>query len=222
MFATHQRRQKGLQAPSATDGQDTAPVFGQAAALPAQRHRASFKQVPSRFRARLPQPKSDRLLEWQELLRQWTLQKDVPLLVRCPGVRGSEVDHESGRRIVICDNSPAVWACRLAVEGNTPTIAQVREWFERDEIPVAFAIKREEQNDTRFRCTLGLRARALPIVRPATRPRSCTTPQSARRNAIRDPARSTPQPCHPPRRLPRTRRSHRDLGVCAAEKPMRQ
>ena len=55
VFATHQRRQKGLQAPSVTDGQDTVPVSVEAA-LPAQRHRASFKQVPSRFRARLPRP----------------------------------------------------------------------------------------------------------------------------------------------------------------------
>ena len=55
VFATHQRRQNGLQAPSATDGQDTVPVSVDAAwALPAQRHRASFKQVPSRFHARLP------------------------------------------------------------------------------------------------------------------------------------------------------------------------
>ena len=60
VFATHQRRQKGLQAPSATDGQETAPVSVDAA-LAAQRHRASFKQVPSRFHARLP-AKSDRLL----------------------------------------------------------------------------------------------------------------------------------------------------------------
>ena len=55
VFATHQRRQNGLQAPSATDGQDTAPVLVETA-FPAQRHRASFTQVPSRFHARLPHP----------------------------------------------------------------------------------------------------------------------------------------------------------------------
>ena len=53
VFATSQRRQNGLQAPSATDGQETAPVSVDAA-LAAQKHRASFTQVPSRFRARLP------------------------------------------------------------------------------------------------------------------------------------------------------------------------
>ena len=55
VFATHQRRQNGLQAPSATDGQETAPVSVDAA-LAAQKHSASFKQVPSRFHARLPGP----------------------------------------------------------------------------------------------------------------------------------------------------------------------
>ena len=55
VFATHQRRQNGLQAPSATDGQDTVLVSVEAA-LPAQRYRASFTQVPRRFHARLPRP----------------------------------------------------------------------------------------------------------------------------------------------------------------------
>ena len=55
VFATHQRRQNGLQAPSATDGPDTVSVSVEAA-LPAQRHRASFTQVPRRFHARLPRP----------------------------------------------------------------------------------------------------------------------------------------------------------------------
>ncbi len=49
VFATHQRRKTSRR----LDGQDTVPVSVEAA-LPAQRHRASFKQVPSRFHARLP------------------------------------------------------------------------------------------------------------------------------------------------------------------------
>ena len=52
VFETHQRHQNGLQAPSATNGPDTVSVSVEAA-LPAQRLRASFTQVPSRFRARL-------------------------------------------------------------------------------------------------------------------------------------------------------------------------
>ena len=55
VFATHQRRQKGLQAPAVTDGQDTVPVSVEAA-LPAQRLRASFTQVPSRFHTHLLRP----------------------------------------------------------------------------------------------------------------------------------------------------------------------
>ena len=94
-------------------------------------------------------------VQWQKLLREWIRQKDIPLLVRHgSNRRGFEVVHESGRRIVMCDNSPAAWACWLAVAGETPTIAKVREWFERDEIPVAFALKSEERNLAKFRCML--------------------------------------------------------------------
>ena len=55
VFATHQRCQNGLQAPSATDGPNTVPVSVEAA-LPSHRHRASFTQVPSHFHPRLPRP----------------------------------------------------------------------------------------------------------------------------------------------------------------------
>ena len=55
VFATQERRKKDLQTQSATDCQDTVPVSVEAA-LPPQRHRASFTQMPSRFHAHLPRP----------------------------------------------------------------------------------------------------------------------------------------------------------------------
>ena len=95
---------------------------------------------------------------WQQLLDEWELEEDIPLLVR-KGVaskgRGAVVIHESGRRLVRCDNSPAQWGCWLAVAGRTPSIAQVRESFERDEIPVAMAFAREEREQAQYRCRLG-------------------------------------------------------------------
>ena len=93
---------------------------------------------------------------WQHLLHEWELEEDIPLLVRkASKERGSVVIHESGRKLVRCDNSPAQWGCWLAVAGRTPSIAQVREWFERDEIPVAMAFEREERKKAQYRCPLG-------------------------------------------------------------------
>ena len=62
MFATHQRRQKGLQAPSATDGQDTVPVFRSKGGPPGTETQGvvhtGAKSLPRAFAT----PKSDRLL----------------------------------------------------------------------------------------------------------------------------------------------------------------
>ena len=96
--------------------------------------------------------------QWKKLLHEWELQEDIPLLVRkdvASKRRGSVVVHESGRELVRCDNSPAQWGCWLAVAGRTPSVAQVRESFERDEIPVAMAFAREEREQAQYRCQLG-------------------------------------------------------------------
>ena len=61
VFATHQRRQKGLQAPSATDGQDTVPVFGRSGPPGTETQgvvHTGAKSLPRAFAA----PKSDSLL----------------------------------------------------------------------------------------------------------------------------------------------------------------
>ena len=91
---------------------------------------------------------------WRRLLREWMQRDDIPLLIRKSTKRGSEVVHASGRRIVLCDNSPAVWACGLALQGETPSLSTIRSSFAKDVIPVAIALKREERDDARFRCML--------------------------------------------------------------------
>ena len=92
---------------------------------------------------------------WTKLIDEWELARDIPLLVRKgAGRRGSVVVHESGRELVLCDNSPAQWGCWLAVAGMTPSIAQVRESFERDAIPVAMALGLEERKQARYQCPL--------------------------------------------------------------------
>lgn len=93
---------------------------------------------------------------WKKLLDEWEVTQDIPLLVRKgAGRRGSVIVHESGRELVLCDNSPAQWGCWLAVAGMTLSIAQVRESFERDAIPVAMAFGREERRQARYQCALG-------------------------------------------------------------------
>lgn len=91
---------------------------------------------------------------WDELLDQWVA-SDLPLAVRkSSSIRGSMVRHNSGRQIVICDNSPAQWAFRQAFEGHLPSILDIRVRLENNAIPFAFATKKAEKEHMAFTCTL--------------------------------------------------------------------
>lgn len=93
---------------------------------------------------------------WNDLLEEWADDKSLPLLIRKGSlVRGSEIRHASGRMIVPCDNSPAQWACNLALREHVPSIAEIRKQFSDDSIPVSFAHRKTEKQARRYHCTLG-------------------------------------------------------------------
>ncbi len=103
-----------------------------------------------------PKVKQGVAKQWAILLNDWKNDKALPLLVRKgSAVRGSEIVHASGRKIVPCDNSPAQWAYSLAMSGEVPTIEGLIDGFAADRIPVSFAHKKEEKGHRRYHCTLG-------------------------------------------------------------------
>jgi hypothetical protein len=96
-------------------------------------------------------------LAWDTLIEAW-LESDLPLVVRKGGgVRGAELRHESGRRLIVADNSPAQWAFSRAFEGDTYDVNGIRLLLDRDEIPFAFASKTTEKSRMRYRRTLSAR-----------------------------------------------------------------
>lgn len=93
---------------------------------------------------------------WTRLLRLWADDPGIPLLVRKgSSIRGSEICHSSGRKIVPCDNSPAQWAYNLAIQGKVPSMGEIKRDFASDRIPVSFAHRKNEKKHRRYHCTLG-------------------------------------------------------------------
>jgi len=92
---------------------------------------------------------------WDSLIAEWS-DSDLPLVIRksSSGVRGERLTHESGRAIVVADNSPAQWAFRRAYAGELYSIDDIRRHFSEDKIPFAFATKSAEKSRTSYRCTL--------------------------------------------------------------------
>jgi hypothetical protein len=102
-----------------------------------------------------PKPRTEVLEHWDHLIADWTADIALPLFIRkVANNRGSAVQHPSGRTLVPSDNSPAHWALALAVLGEMPTLAQVREMIAHDKIPVAMVLKGRERTIAQFVCTL--------------------------------------------------------------------
>jgi hypothetical protein len=91
---------------------------------------------------------------WTELLDAWVADEELPLLIRRGSAgRGRILKHDSGRDLVPTDNSPADWAFSLALDGEVPTVRDLRDWFISDLIPIAMVLTREEKQAARYRCT---------------------------------------------------------------------
>ena len=77
------------------------------------------------------------LEHWTGVLDEWVGSFDLPLFIRSArDNRGHLVRHVSGRGLVPADNGPAHWSLTLALTGQTPTLAEIRNIID-DEIPVA-------------------------------------------------------------------------------------
>lgn len=92
---------------------------------------------------------------WDQLIDGWA-DSDLPLVVRkSTDVRGKEVIHSiSRRRIILSDNSPAQWTYMRALQGLTYSLSAIRGELERDNIPFAFATKRVEKVQMKYKRTL--------------------------------------------------------------------
>ena len=90
-------------------------------------------------------------LAWDALVEAW-IKSDLPLVIRKGGgIRGAELQHRSGRRLVVADNSPAQWAFTRAFEGEVHDVDSIRVLLQRDEIPFAFATKTAEKPKMRYK-----------------------------------------------------------------------
>jgi hypothetical protein len=93
---------------------------------------------------------------WDNMLHAWSSDNSLPLLIRKGSlVKGSEIIHSSGRVLIPTDNSPAQWACHLALRDIVPTLEEIKDYIQKDSIPVAFAHKKKEQGQRKYHKTLG-------------------------------------------------------------------
>jgi hypothetical protein len=82
------------------------------------------------------------------LVVRWSQDSRVPLIVRrLDGRRGQEITHQSGRKLVLADNSPANWAYACALQGEFPNLMEA---LRQGKMPVAFFLPRKESTTAKY------------------------------------------------------------------------
>mgnify|MGYP003592583065 CR=1 FL=1 len=97
------------------------------------------------------------LAAWDQLIERW-IDSDLPLVIRkSGGIRGAELQHKTGRRLIVADNSPAQWSFTRAFEGAVYQVADIRAQLGQDVNPFAVATKSADKASMKYRCTLSSR-----------------------------------------------------------------
>ena len=61
----------------------------------------------------------DVLNSWDTLISEWAEDESMPLIIRKGSSRGQEFTHPSGRKVIISDNTFALWVYRNVLDGKT-------------------------------------------------------------------------------------------------------
>lgn len=101
---------------------------------PIQRFAAAWVASPLR-----PRVSQELAWAWETLVEEWILTPALPLYIRkSSATRGQVLTHATGRLLVPCDNTTAVWAFTLALEGECPSLQEVGAFVQARKIPYSF------------------------------------------------------------------------------------
>jgi hypothetical protein len=115
-----------------------------------------FREVGKIWAASIKRPRiaPEARRHWERLIDEWA-ESDLPLVIRrSSGVRGEEIIHPQGRRVIISDNSSAQWSFLKAFQGFLYTLKDIKNLIEEDKIPFAFATKSSEKARMKYSHTL--------------------------------------------------------------------
>lgn len=95
------------------------------------------------------------LNSWEQLISNWATDSSMPLIIRKGSARGQEFEHPSGRKIIISDNTFALWVYHNASKQNVFSIDEIKKMLENNNIPMVYALKKEEKEVAKHTKTLG-------------------------------------------------------------------
>ena len=98
---------------------------------------------------------TDVLNSWERLISDWAEDESMPLIIRKSSMRGREVEHSSGRRVIISDNTFALWVYRNVLDKKTFIVSEIKDMLNNNDIPMIYALKKEDKEIMKHTKTLG-------------------------------------------------------------------
>lgn len=96
------------------------------------------------------------LNHWNILTSSWIESNNIPLIIRSKKYpKGIEIIHETGRKIIPSDNSPALWIAEQILHKNEPTLDEIESCIHAMEIPFSFIQKKNTNLNLKYKtsCT---------------------------------------------------------------------
>ena len=84
----------------------------------------------------------DVLNSWDTLISEWAEDESMPLIIRKGSSRGQEFTHPSGRKVIISDNTFALWVYRNVLDGKTYSLLELKNKLNSKLLP-AFILQAE-------------------------------------------------------------------------------
>jgi len=112
-----------------------------------------------KFSENRPNVSSEVLDAWDNLISEWAEDETMPLIIRKGNQRGQEFDHEeTKRKIIVSDNTFALWVYRNVLDGNTYGLSQLKDKLKNHEIPMVYALAKDDRLKAKHTKTLGKEA----------------------------------------------------------------
>ena len=97
----------------------------------------------------------DVLNSWSNLIAEWAKDESMPLIIRKGNYRGQEFTHPSGRKIIISDNTFALWVYHNVLDEKTFNLFELKSMLNSNKIPMVYALTKEEKKKAKYTKTLG-------------------------------------------------------------------
>lgn len=93
---------------------------------------------------------------WDRVIDEWIADNDMPLIIRKDAkYKGQLFTHPSGRKIIVSDNTFAIWVYGRVMDNKTYTLNQLKTMLLNNEIPMVYMQTKEIKKKGQYTKPLG-------------------------------------------------------------------